>query len=132
MAETTNKADTTASKPKAGRSVGEAGTDPAPTQTTAAPEGKMESTGPVGDADVIDAQEHVLGDDPRRIQAQVAGGYHDSLTGRSVDEGGTFTDTATKGSEGPIPHHRIVANNWPQEREKLNDPATRVGNEASK
>jgi len=88
------------------------------------------STGPVGDAEVIDAQEHVLGDDPRRVKAQTEGGFHDSLSGRPVNEQGHFTDTATVGSEGPVPPHRIVANDWPESREKIDDPAKRDGNEA--
>lgn len=88
------------------------------------------STGPVGDNQVIDAQEHVLGDDPRRVQAQTEGGYHDSLSGRPVDESGEFTEASEKGN-GPIPKHRIVANDWPTNREKIDDPAKREGNEAS-
>jgi hypothetical protein len=96
------------------------------------PEGKQNvSTGKVGDDEVIDGQEHVLGDDPRRIAAQTEGGYHDSLTGRPLNERGYFVDSATVGSEGPVPQHRIVANDWPNEREKINDPAKREGNEAT-
>jgi hypothetical protein len=102
-------------------------------ESDANPEAKKNvSTGPVGEAQVIDAQEHVLGDDPRR-NAHHEGGFHDSLSGRPVDESGNFTDSAMAGSnEGPIPKHRIVANNWPQEREKIDDPAKREGNEAAK
>jgi hypothetical protein len=45
-------------------------------------------------------------------------GYHDSLTGRPVDiEGNFIGDLATQG-EGPIPQHRIVANDWPAARER--------------
>lgn len=96
------------------------------------PQGQQDvTTGPVGDAEVIDAQEHVLGDDPRRVKAQTEGGFHDSLTGRSVDSNGYFTDTAIKGGEGPVPQHRIVANDWPNRQEKIDDSAKREGNEAS-
>lgn len=83
------------------------------------------STGPVGDAQVIDAQEHVLGDDPRRVAHR--SGYHDSLTGRAVTSEGEFTD-GTAG--GPIPHHRIVADNWPTERDQIDDATQREGNQA--
>jgi hypothetical protein len=131
MAETpAKKAATPAASRTDARTVGDAGTAPAPTETQANPKGDMnKSTGDVGDREVIDAQEHVLGDDPRRI-AHAEGGYHDSLSGRPVNEHGHFTDTDTVGSEGPVPSHRIVANNWPQEREKINDPAKRKGNTA--
>lgn len=87
-------------------------------------------TGEQGPADVIDGQEHVLGDDPRRVAAQREGGYHDSMTGAPVDENGEFTEPSRKGT-GPIPKHRIVANDWPVEREKIDDPRKREGNEAS-
>jgi hypothetical protein len=98
---------------------------PGPLETDANPTGNpAASAGAVGDSQVIDAQEHVLGDDPRRVQAQLEGGYHDSLSGRPVDADGSFTDG---GTDGPIPKHRIVANNWPQERERIDDPAKREG-----
>lgn len=102
-----------------------------PLESGANPEGKKDvSTGPVGDSEVIDGQEHVLGDDPRRV-AHHAGGFHDSLTGRPIDEKGMFTDSTIPGSEGPVPKHRIVANNWPQEREKMDDSQKRIGNKAA-
>jgi hypothetical protein len=106
-------------------------TNPAPLVENAAnPEGKPDvSTGPVGDTDVIDAQEHVLGDDPRRVKAQLEGGFHDSLTGAPVDAEGNFVE-ASRAGQGPVPKHRIVADAWPTEREKLDDPAQRLGNEA--
>lgn len=127
MADSTAKKSTAAS-----RTVGEANNDPGPLESKANPEGKQDvSTGQVGDPEFIDGQEHVLGDDPRRIKAQTDGGYHDSLTGRPVNENGHFTDSTTPGSEGPIPAHRIVANDWPQNREKIDDPAKREGNTAS-
>lgn len=85
------------------------------------------STGPVGDPQVIDAQEHVLGDDPRRVAH--ASGYHDSLTGRPVTENGDFTEESMKG-QGPIPKHRIVADQWPTERDRIDSPASRIGNDA--
>ncbi len=104
----------------------------APLANDANPTGEQDvSTGPVGDSQVIDAQEHVLGDDPRRVKAQTEGGYHDSLTGRPVDKSGNFQDLSIPGSEGPVPQHRIVANDWPNDREKIDDPAKRAGNEAS-
>ncbi len=113
------------------RSSGDASTTtPAPTETEANPQAKTdEMTGPVGTSEVIDAQEHVLGDDPRRVAHK--SGYHDSLTGRPVNESGTFVDTATAGSEGPVPKHRIVADDWPNEREKIDDSAKREGNDAA-
>jgi hypothetical protein len=114
---------------KDARTVGETTSAAAPLETAANPEGKTDvSTGNVGDAEVIVGQEHVLGDDPRRNAHH--SGYHDSLTGRPINEQGHFTDTATTGSEGPVPAHRIVADNWPQEREAINDPAKREGNTA--
>jgi hypothetical protein len=66
------------------------------------------------------SQEHALGDDPNRV-AQDPNGFHDSLSGRQVDEAGMFLD----GSGGPIEKHRIVANNWPEVQEKIDDPAKR-------
>jgi hypothetical protein len=39
-------------------------------------------------------------------------GYHDSLSGAAVDADGNFVGDLRKG-EGPIPKHRIVANDWP-------------------
>lgn len=115
----------------AGNTEGSAPGQVAPLESEANPKGDPNvSTGQVGESEVIHAQEHVLGDDPRRT-AHKEGGFHDSLSGRAVDQSGNFTDTATKGSEGPIPSHRIVANNWPQERENINDPAKREGNTAS-
>lgn len=88
------------------------------------------STGKVGDDQVIDGQEHVLGDDPRRIAGQTEGGYHDALTGRPINSAGYFTDSQTIGSEGPVPQHRIVANDWPNEREQIGDKNDREGNDA--
>lgn len=85
------------------------------------------STGQVGAPEVIDAQEHVLGDDPRRVAHK--SGYHDSLTGRPVDAEGNFADNSAPG-EGPIPKHRIVADDWPTRQERIDDPAKREGNEA--
>lgn len=100
-----------------------------PQETHANPEGDTsKSTGDVGDREVIDAAEHVLGDDPRRIANK--SGFHDSLSGRPVNEQGVFQDSATPGSEESVPPHRIVADNWPQEREAINDPAKREGNTA--
>jgi hypothetical protein len=90
---------------------------PAPLETQANPTGAANTnTGPVGDDKVIDAQEHVLGDDPRRVKAQTEAGFHDSLTGAPVDKDGNFTEANRQG-QGPIPKHRIVADNWPQERQ---------------
>ncbi len=98
-------------------------------QNDANPEGRPDvSTGPVGDSEVIDAQEHVLGDDPRRVQAQTAGGHHDSISGRPVTAEGEFTDRSD--GDGPIPPHRIVSDSWPTDREKIDSPAKREGNEA--
>jgi hypothetical protein len=95
----------------------------APLESDANPTGDpAANTGAVGDSKVIDAQEHVLGDDPRRVQAQLSGGYHDSISGRPVDAEGNFTDG---GEDGPVAKHRIVATNWPQERERIDDPAKR-------
>lgn len=112
------------------RSSGEATSTPAPTESASNPDGQTDhSTGAQGAPEFIDAQEHVLGDDPRRI-AHTESGFHDSLSGRPINERGYFTDTNTVGSEGPVPKHRIVANNWPQEREKIDDPAKREGSEA--
>jgi hypothetical protein len=85
------------------------------------------STGKVGDDKPIVGQEHVLGDDPRRI-AHAQGGFHDSLSGRQVDKDGNFT--GGNGGDGPIPKHRIVANDWAADREKLDDPSKREGNNA--
>lgn len=104
-------------KPVAGKPDTKAG------QTT--PEPKL-STGQVGTPEVIDAQEHVLGDDPRRNEAATEG-FHDSLSGRAVNSNGDFVEGAE--GEGPIPKHRIVANNWVELREDINDPAKREGNE---
>lgn len=100
----------------------------APLVSKANPEGDPnKNTGPVGDAEVIDAQEHVLGDDPRRVAAQV-GGFHDSLSGRPIDADGNYTDRGAVGSIGEeqVPPHRRVANDWGTSREKINDPANRV------
>ena len=83
------------------------------------------STGQVGDPEVIQGQEHVLGDDPRRIAA-TQGGFHDSLSGRQVTADGKYAD----GTDGEVPKHRIVANDWPNDREKLDDPSQRAGNDA--
>lgn len=103
---------------------------PAPLETDANPTGAANTdTGPVGADKVIDAQEHVLGDDPRRVKAQTEAGFHDSLTGAPVDEGGNFTEPSRAGT-GPIPKHRIVADNWPQEQERIDDPAKRTDTEA--
>lgn len=104
---------------------------PAPLESDANPTGAAnQGTGPVGDTEVIDAQEHVLGDDPRRVKAQTEGGFHDSLTGAPVDGDGNFTEASRAGT-GPVPKHRIVADNWPQEQERIDDPAKRQGNEAA-
>lgn len=105
-------------------------TTPAAAQQDSTPSAQPEqtgTTGPVGTPEVIDAQEHVLGDDPRRVEAQTKGGYHDSLTGRPIDENGHFTDTKIKGGEGPVPSHRIVANDWPDRaREEHAEAVERV------
>ncbi len=99
-------------------------------KSDANPEGKPDvSTGDVGDTDVIAGQEHVLGDDPRRVAAQLEGGHHDSLSGAPVDADGNFTEPSRAG-QGPIPKHRIVSNAWPTDRQKIDDPANRIGNEA--
>lgn len=85
------------------------------------------STGKVGDDSVIEGQEHVLGDDPRRVAA--SSGFHDSLTGRPVTEDGRFTEEGMAG-QGPIPKHRIVSDSWPTDREAIDDPTQREGNTA--
>lgn len=124
-------AETAASKrtPKQASDVGAGET--APLESNANPTGDPNlSTGPVGTPEVIEGQEHVLGDDPRRV-ANHGAGFHDSQSGRPINENGYFTDTATIGSEGPVPEHRRVADNWPQEREQINDATKREGNEAS-
>ena len=132
MAETQKRTPSRAAHTEETKTAADVPGSVAPLENAANPEGKQDvSTGPVGDAEVIDGQEHVLGDDPRRVKAQTEGGYHDSLTGRPINERGYFVDTATVGSEGPVPQHRIVADNWPQEREKIDDPAKRAGNDAS-
>lgn len=88
----------------------------APLATAANPTGEPDKdTGPVGDTEVIDAQEHVLGDDPRRVAAQV-GGFHDSLSGRPVTADGHFADGQGLRDQGPIPEHRIVADDWAERR----------------
>lgn len=40
--------------------------------------------------------------------------YHDSLSGRPVDQNGNFTDGL---GEGPIPDHRIVSDSWAEDRQ---------------
>lgn len=101
---------------------------PGPLQSDANPQGQPDvSTGPVGPAEVQHAGEHVLGDDPRRTAHRP--GYHDSLSGRPVTESGEFVEADMEG-QGPIPKNRIVADNWPQEREKIDDPTKRKGNTA--
>lgn len=52
--------------------------------------------------------EHALGDDTGRTPD--AEGFHDSISGKPVDEQGRFLD-GTEG--GPIEPSHIVANNWP-------------------
>lgn len=65
------------------------------TEPTSTPTGQGTTPHP---ADATETQTH-----PER-------GYHDSLSGRPVDESGNFTDG---GEGGPIPEHRIVADAWP-------------------
>ena len=117
----TQPGDVTPSNPPQGNNDGGTTTDQAdsprvvnsPLANKANPTGDpAANTGPVGDREVIDAQEHVLGDDPRRVAAS-QGGYHDSLSGRPVDADGYVKDNV---GEGPIPEHRIVANDWPGNR----------------
>lgn len=94
---------------------------PAPLASDANPTGDpAANTGPVGPAKVIDAAEHVLGDDPRRVP-DVAG-YHDSVSGRALTEDGHYVDEPDRD---PVEKHRIVANDWGTSRPRLNDPATR-------
>lgn len=65
-------------------------------------------------------QRGVDGEQP--TESQVTGaGFHDSLTGRPVNEAGTFIDTATPGSESQVPQHRIVANDWPEHEKHTKD-----------
>lgn len=71
--------------------------------------------GKVGDDQVIDAQEHVLGDDPRRVEAQTESRFHDTLSGRPVDKDGRFLDAAE--GEEAIPPERITTSMWIAEDE---------------
>lgn len=100
--------------------------DTEPTLASGAnPEGKTDvSTGPVGTDEQIEGSEHVLGDDPRRVSI----GYHDSMTGAPVDQQGNFLDKSREGNS--VPLHRVVADDWPNDREKLDDPQGREGNDA--
>jgi hypothetical protein len=113
---------------------GETGTG-TPASTTAAlaneanPTGAADvSTGKVGDDKVIQGQEHVLGDDPRRVAAQV-GGFHDSLSGRQIDKDGNFLE-GNLDDGNPVPEHRRVANNWPADQAALGNKNEREGNTA--
>lgn len=71
--------------------------------------------------ETVHSGEHVLGHDPARTEGK-ENGFHDSMTGKAVTEAGEFVDPSMRG-QGPIPKHRIVANNWPQEREKIDAQA---------
>lgn len=122
-ARSTGNEPTTSTEP----TVETATADPSNFANAANPTGQPDaSTGPVGDTEVIEGQEHVLGDDPRRVHV----GYHDSLTGAPVDKDGNFTGDDRKG-EGPVPAHRVVSDTWPTDREALDSPARREGNEAA-
>lgn len=56
------------------------------------------------------------GNDPTPQHQAAAEGkrtYHDALTGAQVTETGEFCDASRAGT-GPVPAHRIVADDWPQ------------------
>lgn len=119
-AETPSTPDTGSTSPKT-----EAETTNPGLVNAANPEGKTNvSTGPQGPDEVVAGAEHVLGDDPRRVKLA----YHDSQSGRAVDADGNFLDGVD--GEGPIPKHRVVADDWPTRLEKHDDPRNRKGNEA--
>lgn len=44
--------------------------------------------------------------------------YHDSLSGRPVTAEGYYTDVTGAVDNGPVPAHRIVANDWAERREE--------------
>lgn len=48
--------------------------------------------------------------------------FHDALSGRPVNAGGYFTDGVGLKDEGPIPEHRIVANDWADKQVHAHDP----------
>lgn len=89
-----------------------------PTSTAPAPGDK-----PV-DPDVISSPDGV-GLSAKGMQQGADAGYHDSLSGRAVDSEGRFVDGLSVGDEGPIPAHRIVANDWAQRQgsaSRIEDP----------
>lgn len=43
-------------------------------------------------------------------------GFHDSMTGRPVSKDGSFLD-----GTGQVEQHRVVADNWPAQRDQLDD-----------
>lgn len=55
---------------------------------------------------------------PQAVDRPADATYHDSLSGRSVDKQGNFTDGQ---GEGPIPEHRIVSDSWAEDREDKPD-----------
>ena len=80
-------------------------TEPTPTKRTPA-----KATPPAA-TEKVEGREHTTGDDPARSPEP---GFHDSQTGRPVDSSGRFLDLTVAGSEGPVPRHRIVADDWPE------------------
>lgn len=61
-------------------------------------------------------REHTTGDAKDRPAER---GYHDSISGRAVTKDGHFLTEGLESDddnapEGPIPAHRIVADNWPE------------------
>jgi hypothetical protein len=81
------------------------------------------------DPDVVSNPEPV-GDSAKAMQAEQNAGFHDSLSGRPVDQDGRFLDV--EGAvEDAIPAHRIVANDWPNyqgsSQGRVEDPAVVEG-----
>lgn len=128
MPDSTSKQNPKATGPEGTKPQGTV-SSPGPLQSDANPTGQPEVSTGDQSAPFEKGAEHVLGDDPRRT-ANRSSGYHDSLTGRPVTQSGEFVEVGMEG-QGPVPQHRIVADNWPQEREKIDDPTTRKGNTAS-
>lgn len=73
--------------------------------------------------------------DPTQPQQEVSrdvekAGFHDSLSGRPVDESGNFLDNAIRGQEEAVPAHRIVANAWPTLQDESDEQAREDQEEA--
>jgi hypothetical protein len=54
--------------------------------------------------------------------------FHDSLSGRPVNEQGYFTDGQGLADQGPIPQHRIVANDWAERQQANVQPQPEANN----